>query len=122
MIALSDTQLEVIMRAAAPLPEEICQEFLERVAAVLKVCRGQINDYDVAVAVDFALGTLIRNSTAWKNWNRLPKRQNGWGFDAALAGPLAVLTTWRAWHLLLAWRAKLQKCATQGFRGIAPVG
>jgi hypothetical protein len=96
MIGLSDNQLEVIMRVAAPLSEEKCQEFFERVAAVLQV-RGQINDDDVAAAVQLALGALIRNSAAWKNWNRnwLPTRQDGQGFDAPLAGPPAALTTWR---------------------------
>jgi hypothetical protein len=53
MIGLSDNQLEVIMRVAAPLSEGKCQEFLERVAAAAAVVlemRGQINDDDVAVA------------------------------------------------------------------------
>ena len=45
MIGLSDNQLEVIMRAAEPLPEEKCQEFLQKVTADLQV-RGQINDDD----------------------------------------------------------------------------
>jgi len=69
MIGLSDNQLEVIMRAAAPLSEENCQEFLERaagaVSAILQM-RGQINDDDIAVAVQLALGALIHNSAAWK--------------------------------------------------------
>jgi hypothetical protein len=82
-IGLSDNQLERIMRAAEPLPEEKCQEFFERVAAVLQV-RGQINDDDVSAAVQLALGALIHNSAAWKDWNRnsLPTRQDGQGFDA----------------------------------------
>ena len=53
MIGLSDNQLEVIMRVAAPLSEGKCQEFLERVAAAVAVVlemRGQINDDDIAVA------------------------------------------------------------------------
>jgi len=85
-IGLSDEQLEVIMRAAEPLPKEKCQEFLQNVAAVLQV-RGQINDDDVAAAVQLAMGALIHNSAAWKNWNQnsLPTRQEGQGFDAATA-------------------------------------
>jgi hypothetical protein len=85
-IGLSDNQLEVIMRAAEPLPEENCQEFLHKVAADLQV-RGQINDDDVAAAVQLALGALIHNSAAWKKWNQnsLPTRQDGQGFDTATA-------------------------------------
>ena len=59
-LGLSDNQLEVIMRTAEPLAEEKCQEFLQRVAAILPV-RGQINDNDVSVAVHRALGDMIRN-------------------------------------------------------------
>ena len=85
-IGLSDKQLEVIMCAAEPLPEEKCQEFLQNVAAVLQV-RGQINDDDVAAAVQLSMGALIHNSAAWKNWNQnsLPTRQDGQRFDAATA-------------------------------------
>jgi hypothetical protein len=60
-IGLSDNQLEVVMRTAKPMTEEKCQEFLQRVAAILSV-RGQINDNDVSVAVDRALSDIIRNS------------------------------------------------------------
>ena len=73
MIGLSDNQLEVIMRVAAPLSEAKCQEFLERVAAGVAVVlemRGQINDDDVAVAVQLALRSLTHNSAASQNWNR----------------------------------------------------
>jgi hypothetical protein len=73
MIGLSDNQLEVIMRVAAPLSEGKCQEFLERVAAAVAVVlemRGQINDEDVAVAVQLALRSLSHNSAASQNWNR----------------------------------------------------
>ena len=73
MIGLSDNQLEVIMRVAAPLSEGKCQEFLERVAAAVAVVlemRGQINDEDVAVAVQLALRSLTHNSAASQNWNR----------------------------------------------------
>src|ERR1035437_7146244 len=73
MIGLSDNQLEVIMRVAAPLSEGKCQEFLERVAAAVAVVlemRGQINDEDVAVAVQLALRSLTHKSAASQNWNR----------------------------------------------------
>jgi hypothetical protein len=94
MIGLSDNQLEVIMRVAAPLSEGKCQEFLERVAeavAVVLEMRGQINDDDVAVAVQLALRSLTHNSAAWQNGtrNRLPTREGGQGFEAPLAGPRA---------------------------------
>jgi hypothetical protein len=69
MIGLSDSQLEIIMDMAEPLAEEKCQEFLERVAAVLQV-RGQINDDDVSAAVQLALRGLIHNSAVWKEWSR----------------------------------------------------
>jgi hypothetical protein len=36
-IGLSDNQLEVVMRTAKPMTEEKCQEFLQRVAAILSV-------------------------------------------------------------------------------------
>jgi hypothetical protein len=116
MIGLSDNQLEIIMRAAEPLAEEKCQEFLERVAAVLQV-HGQINDDDVSAAVKVALRGLVHNSAVWKEWSRnsLPPHQDGQGFDVLLTGPPAALTTWRAWHLLPAWSKKLRKWATQVF-------
>jgi hypothetical protein len=79
MIGLSDSQLEIIMSTAEPLAEEKCQEFLERVAAVLQG-RGQINDDDVSVAVQLALRGLIHNSEVWKEWvrNSPPKCQMDW--------------------------------------------
>jgi hypothetical protein len=73
MIGLSDNQLEVIMRVAAPLSEGKCQEFLERVAAAVAVVlemRGQINDGDIAIAVQLAWRSLNHNSAASQNWNR----------------------------------------------------
>ena len=67
-LGLSDNQLEVIMRTAEPLAEEKCQEFLQRVAAILPL-HGQINDNDVSVAVHRALGEMIRNLPVGKEWN-----------------------------------------------------
>jgi len=83
-IGLSDNQLEVIMRTAEPLAEEKCQEFLQRVAAILPM-RGQINDDDVSVAVHRALSDIIRNSAVWKEWNQNspPTLQDGQVSDAA---------------------------------------
>ena len=80
MIDLSDNQLEIIMRVAAPLSEGKCQVFLERVAeavAVVLQMRGQINDADVAVAVQLALRGLTHNSAASpaRTRNRLPTRR-----------------------------------------------
>ena len=83
-VGLSDNQLEVIMRTAEPLAEEKCQEFLQRVAAVLPV-RSQINDDEISVAVHRALRDIIRNSAAWKEWNQNspPTLQDGQVSDAA---------------------------------------
>jgi hypothetical protein len=67
-LGLSDNQLEIIMRTAEPLAEEKCQEFLQRVAAILSAS-GQIDDNDVSVAVHRALGDMIRNLGVWKEWN-----------------------------------------------------
>src|SRR3974377_1980219 len=68
-MGLRHNQLEVIMRTAEPLAEEKCQEFLQRVAAILPM-RGQISDDDVSVAVHRALGDIIHNSAVWKEWNQ----------------------------------------------------
>jgi hypothetical protein len=70
MVGLSDSQLEIILSAAEPLPDGNCQEFLEKVAAVLRTC-GQINDDDVSAAVKQALRVLIHSSAVWKEWWRL---------------------------------------------------
>lgn len=115
MIGLSDNQLEVIMRVAAPLSEAKCQEFLERVAAAVAVVlemRGQINDDDVAVAVQLALRSLTHNSAASQdsNRNRLPTREGAQGFDGLL--PRAALATRRA---LPPWSTKLRNWATAVF-------
>ena len=72
-IGLSDNQLEVIMRTAEPMAHEKCQEFLQKVAAVLPM-RGQINDHDVSVAVNLALRATFPDSAVWKE---PPTRQDG---------------------------------------------
>jgi hypothetical protein len=76
MIGLSDSQIEIILGTAEPLPDDKCQDFLERVAAVLQT-HSQINDDDVSVAVKQALRALVHSSAAWKEWrsqNSLPAR------------------------------------------------
>jgi hypothetical protein len=69
MIGLSDSQLEIILGMAEPMPDDRCQEFLERVAVGLRG-RIQISDNDVSVAVRQALRVLVHNSDAWKEWWR----------------------------------------------------
>lgn len=117
MIGLSDNQLEVIMRVAAPLSEGKCQEFLETVAAAVAVVlemRGQINDDDVAVAVQLALRSLIHNSAASQNWNQnlLRMREVWQEFEAPLAGPRAVATRRGR---LPPWFTKFRNWATSVF-------
>ncbi len=101
MIGLSESQLELVMRMAAPLSEGKCQEFLERVAdaiAVVLRMRGEINDSDVAVAVQLALRGLTYNSAASqeRTLNRLATR--------------------RVWRLP-SWPTKLRNWATSFFAG-----
>jgi len=107
MIGLSDNQLEVIMRVAAPLSEGKCQEFLERVAAAVAVAlemRGQINDGDIAIAVQLAWRSLNHNSAASQNWNRNR------------------LPTANAARALAAVVQKITELGDIGFRGCARVG
>ena len=120
-ISLNDSQLEIVIRAAELLAEEKCQEFLENVAAVLRV-HGEINDDDVSAAVKVALRGLLHNSAVWKEWSRnsLPPHQDGQGFDVHLTRPPAALTSWRPWHLLPTWSKKLRKWATQVFVASPP--
>ena len=59
MLALSDTQLAVVMTAAGGLPVEKRALFLERVAAWLQL-RGRFTDADLDDAVRTALGGLVQ--------------------------------------------------------------
>jgi hypothetical protein len=63
MLALSDTQLTVVMAAASGLPVEKRALFLERVAARLALC-GRFTDADLDDAVHTALCGLIQESSA----------------------------------------------------------
>ena len=112
MIDLSDNQLEIIMRVAAPLSEGKCQEFLERVAeavAVVLQMRGQINDDDVSAAVQLALRDLIHDSAVWKEWRRnsLSSLEGGQESDSRPSDPPVALRTWRTWRLPPAWYMNL---------------
>jgi hypothetical protein len=63
MLALSDTQLAVVMTAAASLPIEKRQPFLERVAALLTRIRRPA-DADVEHAARVVLQGLIQAPAA----------------------------------------------------------
>lgn len=63
MLALSDTQLSVVMTAAGGLPVEKRALFLERVAARLRL-RDRFTDADLDDAVRTALCGLIQVSAA----------------------------------------------------------
>jgi hypothetical protein len=63
MLALSDTQLAVVMTAAGGLAVEKRTLFLERVAARLTLC-GRFTDADLDHAVRMALSGLIQESAA----------------------------------------------------------
>jgi hypothetical protein len=109
MIGLSDSQLEIVMENAEALAEDKCQDFLERVAAVLQE-RGQINDDEVSAAVQLALRDLIHNSAVWKEWRRnsLASHEDGQEFDSRPSGAPVALTTRRAWRLFPAWCMNLR--------------
>ena len=65
MISLSDAQLKTVMAAAAHVPHEKRAQFLERIAAMLKLRgRGHFNDRDVADAVARALNGMTHQPAA----------------------------------------------------------
>jgi hypothetical protein len=65
MISLNDAQLKVVMEAASHVPQERRSQFLERVAAMLKLRgRGHFNDDDVANVTALALSGLVRAPAA----------------------------------------------------------
>ena len=89
MIGLSDRQLEIITCEAETMAERTCQDFLDRVAAILQQVHSQIDDDDVSVAVRQALRELIHNSDVWKDWkqNSLPMRESGERLTATCCWP-----------------------------------
>ncbi len=61
MLALNDTQLQIVMTAAGSLPVEKRGVFLERVAAQL--LRGpRFTDADLSAAIQAALPGLIQSA------------------------------------------------------------
>jgi hypothetical protein len=65
MIALNDAQLKVVMAAAADVPVEKWSQFLEPIAAMLRLCgRGHFDDADLTDAVSRALNGLIQQPAA----------------------------------------------------------
>jgi hypothetical protein len=65
MISLNDAQLKTVMAAAHGVPHEKRSQFLERIAAMLRLRgRGDFDDADVADAVQQALTGLIQQPVA----------------------------------------------------------
>ena len=62
MFALTDTQLEIVMVAAGPLPAEKRSVFLERIAARLRLRGPRFTDADLDAAIQAALTGLIRSA------------------------------------------------------------
>jgi len=58
-LALSDSQLNTVMMAAADLPPEKRSLYLERIGAMMNA-RGRFNDTDVAEVAKLALTGLVR--------------------------------------------------------------
>jgi hypothetical protein len=89
MIGLSDSQLEIIISEAESMADDSCQDFLERVAAILhgrgQQVRGKIDNDDVSMAVRQALRELIHSSDVWKNWKRNSFREDELRFEAPFA-------------------------------------
>ena len=65
MISLNDPQLKTVMAAAARVPIEKRPQFLERIAAMLKLRgHGHFTDSDVSDAAKLALVGLVHESAA----------------------------------------------------------
>jgi hypothetical protein len=64
MLALSDSQLQLVMGAAGSLPPEKRSLFLERVAARLELYGHRFTDIELERAVRLAFHGLIQNSAA----------------------------------------------------------
>ncbi|MGC2824417.1 MAG: hypothetical protein WA322_09305 [Pseudolabrys sp.] len=65
MISLNDAQLKIVMAAASHVPHEKRSQFLERIAAMLRLRgRGHFNDADVNDAVARALSGMTHQPAA----------------------------------------------------------
>jgi hypothetical protein len=65
VISLNDAQLKVVMAAASHMPHEKRGQFLERIAAMLKLRgRGHFADSDVSDAVKLALVGMVYENAA----------------------------------------------------------
>ena len=65
MISLNDAQLKAVMAAASQIPHEKRSQFLERIAAMLRLRgREHFTDGDVGDAVKLALVGLVHESAA----------------------------------------------------------
>jgi len=62
MLALSDSQLQIVMTAAGGLPVEKRSVFLERVAARLQLRGPHFTDADLGAAIQAALTGLIQSA------------------------------------------------------------
>jgi len=62
MLALSDSQLQIVMTAAGGLPVEKRGVFLERVAARLELHGPRFTDADLGAAIQAALTGLIQSA------------------------------------------------------------
>jgi hypothetical protein len=63
-ISLSDCQLQLVADAAARLPVEKRSDFLQRIAARLRLHGGRFTDADVEDAARAALQGLVQESAA----------------------------------------------------------
>jgi hypothetical protein len=62
MLALTDSQLQIVMTAAGSLPVEKRSTFLERVAAKLRLRGPHFTDVDLGAAIQAALTGLIQSA------------------------------------------------------------
>jgi len=62
MLALSDSQLQIVITAAGGLPVEKRSVFLERIAARLQLRGPHFTDADLGAAIRAALTGLIQSA------------------------------------------------------------
>ena len=62
MLALSDSQLQIVITAAGGLPVEKRSVFLERIAARLQLRGPHFTDADLGTAIQAALTGLIQSA------------------------------------------------------------